>query len=259
MKAKSEKTSNSIKWGYVRSSSIQQNNEYQIEALTKKGVTKFYTEKVSGKNRTDRPELENLLEDLAKSKAVEKTLVIYELSRLARSTEDLLHILRELDEMDVKLVSVKENIDPTTPQGTLLLQMIAIINEFERKILLERQRDGIDIAKKKGAFKGRQPILIEKEDFELWYNSYMNRKSTKVKMATKLGTSEPTIRKFIEAYNDGTIKTKIRPNKKGEDTEYYYVDPTDYNKKHPRTAKPKTDGESARPRRKYKTKKKVGK
>ena len=110
-------------------------------------------EKISAKD-TNRPKLKEML-DFAREG---DTIFIHDFSRLARSTEDLLKIVKDLDTKGIHLVSNKENIDSSTPTGKLMLTIIAGINEFERTNLKERQAEGIARAKEKGVYKGRKKI-----------------------------------------------------------------------------------------------------
>lgn len=141
-----------MKIAYVRVSSINQNEARQVEALEKYGIERWYTEKISGKD-ANRPKLLEMLEYVREG----DTIHIHDLSRLARSTADLLVIVDLLTKKGVHLVSNKENIDSSTPTGKLMLTMIGAINEFERTNILERTREGIAIAKRKGVYKGRNP------------------------------------------------------------------------------------------------------
>lgn len=177
---------------YVRVSTVEQNEERQIEALKKFNIEKWFTEKVSGKNM-DRPKLQEMLDFCREG----DTIYIHDFSRLARSTKDLLDIVERLKEKGVHLVSNKENIDSSTPQGKLMLTMIAAIYEFERENMLERQREGITIAKREGKFKGRKPL--ELDDFDKYYELYVSRQITKSEMARKLNISRPTLDKMIKA------------------------------------------------------------
>ena len=177
---------------YVRVSTVEQNEERQIEALKKFNIEKWFTEKVSGKNM-DRPKLQEMLDFCREG----DTIYIHDFSRLARSTKDLLDIVERLKEKGVHLVSNKENIDSSTPQGKLMLTMIAAIYEFERENMLERQREGIAIAKREGKFKGRKPL--ELDDFDKYYKLYVSRQITKSEMARKLNISRPTLDKMIKA------------------------------------------------------------
>ena len=140
---------------YVRVSTVKQNEARQIEALEKYGIERWYTEKISGKD-ANRPKLREMLEYVREG----DTVHIHDLSRLARSTADLLVIVDQLSKKGVHLVSNKENIDSSTPTGKLMLTMIGAINEFERTNILERTREGITIAKREGVYKGRKPIDV---------------------------------------------------------------------------------------------------
>ena len=126
------------------------------------------------------------------------TVHIHDFSRLARSTKDLLEIVELLNTKGVILISNKENIDTGTPTGKLMLTMIGAINEFERTNLLERQREGIAIAKRNGIYKGRKPVSIP--NFELYYSKYLSREISKTQLAKELGISRPTLDKIIANY-----------------------------------------------------------
>lgn len=183
-----------MKVAYVRVSTVEQNEARQIEALKKYNIEKWFTEKVSGKD-TNRPELQNLLDFVREG----DTVYIHDFSRLARSTKDLLEIVEELNAKGVHLVSNKENIDSSTPTGKLMLTMIGAIAEFERTNLLERQREGIAIAKENGAYKGRKAKDID-DNFIVGYNKYMKREITKKDFASMLNVSRPTLDKLIKEY-----------------------------------------------------------
>ena len=140
-----------MKIGYVRVSTLEQNEERQkIELKEKVGVEKIFTDKLSGKD-TNRPGLQTMLDFVREG----DTLYVSEFSRLARSTKDLLDIVTKLKEKKVELISLKENFDTNTPAGELAMTLFAAIATFERKIMLERQREGIALAKAKGKYKGR--------------------------------------------------------------------------------------------------------
>lgn len=191
--------------GYVRVSTVEQNEERQNVTMKKYGVEKIFMEKVSAKD-TNRPELEKIL-DWAREG---DTIVIHDLSRLARSTKDLLIIKERLDEKKVVLISGKESIDTSTATGELMFTMIGAINQFERKNMLERQREGIAIAKKEGKYKGRKEIKVE--NFEEEYNLYKNREISKSALAIKLEVSRPTLDKIIKEYE---VRLAIDPFTKG--------------------------------------------
>lgn len=177
---------------YVRVSTVDQNEQRQITGLEKHNIDKWFTEKVSAKD-TNRPQLQAMLEFVREG----DTIYIHDFSRLARSTKDLLEIVETLNSKNVTLKSNKENLDTSTPTGKLMLTMIGAINEFERANLLERQREGIAIAKENGAYKGRKAIEIEDKRFEEEYSKYMSREINKTELAKRLGVSRPTLDKMI--------------------------------------------------------------
>ena len=178
---------------YVRVSSVDQNEQRQIEGLQKYNIDKWFVEKISGKD-TNRPELKKMLEFVREG----DTIYIHDFSRLARSTKDLLAIVDQLKEKEVHLVSNKENIDSSTPTGKLMLVMIGAIAEFERQNLLERQREGIEIAKREGRFKGGQVKKISEDQFTKAYEKYTRREITKKEMAAELQISRPTLDKLLK-------------------------------------------------------------
>lgn len=178
---------------YIRVSTIEQNEARQLEAMKNKNIEKYFTEKVSGKN-ADRPKLKEMIEFVREG----DTVYIHDFSRLARSTEDLLRIVTTLNEKGVHLISNKENLDTSTPTGKLMLTMLAAIYQFERENMLERQREGIALAKKEGRYKGGQPKEIDKELFNKLLAEYNSRKITKVAFAKQLGVSRPTLDKLLK-------------------------------------------------------------
>ena len=181
---------------YIRVSTVDQNEQRQIEALEGKNIDKWYIEKVSAKD-TNRPKLKEMLEFAREG----DTIYILDFSRLARSTKDLLELIEQMQGKGINLVSIKEDIDTSTPTGKLMVTMIGAINEFERANLLERQREGIAIAKAKGKYKGRKAIEIDK-NFKEQYQRYLNRELNKVQLAKELGISRPTLDKLIKEYED---------------------------------------------------------
>ena len=176
---------------YVRVSTAEQNEARQLEALKKYNIDKWFTEKVSAKD-TKRPELQAMLEFARDG----DTVYIHDFSRLARSTSDLLKLVEQLTAKGVHLVSNKENIDTSTPTGKLMLTMIGAINEFERTNLLERQREGIAIAKREGKYAGRKSVSVA--DFAEHYQRYCRREISKTHLAKELQISRPTLDKLIQ-------------------------------------------------------------
>lgn len=178
---------------YVRVSTAEQNETRQVEALEKQSIEKWFIEKVSGKD-TNRPQLQAMLDYVREG----DTVYVHDFSRLARSTKDLLTLVEKLKVKGVYIVSNKENIDSSTPTGKLMLTMIGAIAEFERQNMLERQREGIAIAKREGKFKGGQ---VKKIDDKMWnqcYSQYMQRELTKAAFAKTLNISRPTLDKLLK-------------------------------------------------------------
>ena len=181
-----------MKVAYIRVSTEEQHEARQKEAMKGFGIDKYFIEKKSGKN-ADRPQLQAMLEFVREG----DTVYIHSLDRLARSTQDLLNIVEQLQAKGVELHSDKEAIDSNTPTGKLMLTMIAAINQFERENLLERQREGIAIAKEQGKYKGRKQVRPE-----AWKEAYAKYRAREIKsvseLAKVLGISRPTVYKLIE-------------------------------------------------------------
>ena len=192
-RCKTEREVITMKVAYIRVSTVEQNESRQIEAMKDKGIDKYFTEKVSAKD-TNRPQLKAMLEYVREG----DTVYIHDFSRLARSTKDLLDIIDQLQSKGVSLVSNKESIDTSTPQGKLMVTMLGAIYEFERANLLERQREGIAIAKENGKYKGGQVKKIDDKTFDKYYAQYKSREINKVQFAKALGVSRPTLDKLLK-------------------------------------------------------------
>ena len=176
---------------YIRVSSVEQNEQRQIENLKHINPYKIYIEKLSAKD-TNRPLLKQMLDYVREG----DTIYINDFSRLARSTQDLLNIISQLENRGIKLISLKENLDTSTATGKLMLTVIAGINEFERANLLERQREGIAIAKQKGLYKGRK--AVEKpENFDEVYQLYISRKITGTEAIKRTGLKRNAFYNFV--------------------------------------------------------------
>ena len=196
-----------MKIGYVRVSTVEQNVGRQLVTMEKYAVDKIFQEKVSAKD-TNRKELKKMLEfinnfyesnkQLEKKDRQELTLVIHDFSRLARSTKDLLELVEYFNQRNVTLISSKENIDTSTPNGKLLLTVLGAINEFERTNMLERQKEGIAIAKAQGKYKGRVKKTIDKELFDINYKRFKDGEITKVQFAKELDVSRPTLYRMLK-------------------------------------------------------------
>ena len=158
-----------MKVGYIRVSTVEQNESRQKFLMEEKGIDKLFIDKCSGKDM-NRPKLKELIEFVREG----DTVYIESFSRLARSTRDLLDLVESLKSRGVSLVSCKENLDTSTPQGKLMLTMLGAIAEFERDCILERQKEGIAIAKAEGKYKGRNKINFPSNWDEV-YSRYKSR------------------------------------------------------------------------------------
>lgn len=179
--------------GYIRVSTVEQNERRQVEAMKSFQIEKLFVEKVSAKDM-HRPKLQEMLEFVREG----DTVHIHDFSRLARSTADLLSIVDTLNRKGVTLVSNKENIDTSTPTGKLMLTFIGAIAEFERQNLLDRQREGIALAKAAGKYKGGKRKTVR--GFEDGYARYKERLTSKAQLARDLHISRPTLDKLIREY-----------------------------------------------------------
>ncbi len=176
---------------YIRVSTIEQNTESQRAILSKIKIDKVFEEKISGKN-AKRPELQAMLEYVREG----DTVYVKDLSRLARNTKDLLNIVEYLANKGVRLKSIKENIDTSTNFGKLMITFLAAIYEFERANLLERQRDGIAVAKMQGKYKGRKQV-VEPANFDEVYRKWQKREIKSSVAIRELNISEYAFYKFV--------------------------------------------------------------
>lgn len=142
-----------MKIGYVRASTTDQNTARQEVLMEELGVEQVYIDRISGKN-TERPELKRMMAFVREGDMV----IVESISRFARNTRDLLDLVEQLTRKQVEFVSKKEAIDTTTPSGKFMLTIFGAVAELEREYILQRQREGIAIAKAKGIYKGRKPI-----------------------------------------------------------------------------------------------------
>ena len=180
---------------YVRVSTVDQNEDRQIEAIKQEvdHIDKWFIEKVSGKN-TEREKFKQMMNFIREGDEV----YVHDWSRLSRSTKDLLSTIEELNNKGVKLVSLKESFDTSTPTGKLMLGLISSINQYEREILLERQREGIAVAKKKGVYKGRKQKEFETSTLLEVLNGIRNKEMTVKAGAEALGVTRQTVYNLLK-------------------------------------------------------------
>ena len=139
---------------------------------------------------------------IAERLSVKRSISRSRFSRLARNTQDLLRLVQRMQQKEIQLISCQEQIDTATATGKLMLTMIAAINEFERSILLERQKEGIAIAKREKRYQGRKRIQ-QPDSFELLYGRYRDHKVTKSEIARQLEISRPTVDRLIKEMETG--------------------------------------------------------
>ncbi|RQT38653.1 recombinase family protein [Burkholderia contaminans] len=182
--------------GYIRVSTVDQSTERQLEGVD---LDKVFTDKASGKD-TDRPQLQAALGYLRDG----DTLMVHSMDRLARNTEDLLRVVRELTERGVTVQFVKDvmtfTADKRNPQQELMMTMLAAFAQFERSLIRERQREGIAIAKANGVYKGRKPSLSPEQAVML--QQRVASGETKASIARDLGISRETLYQYLRPQSD---------------------------------------------------------
>src|SRR5215469_11379712 len=176
--------------GYIRVSTIEQNTGRQLEGIE---VAKTFTDKASGKD-TKRPQLEALLDFVRTG----DTVVVHSMDRLARNLDDLRRIVQTLTAKDVRIEFVKEHLTFTgedSPMASLMLSVMGAFAEFERALIHERQREGIALAKQRGAYKGRKKSLSEAAVAEL--RQRLDAGVSKAQVAREFGISRETLYQYL--------------------------------------------------------------
>ena len=186
-----------MKLAYARVSTIEQNEARQIEALEAQGVDReyIYIDKLSGKN-TARPKLKEMLNYCRKGDVV----IVSSIDRIARNTKDLLAIVEELTNKGVDFISLHESIDTTTPQGRFMLTVFAAMAQLERENILERQREGIAIAKAEGKYTGRQAISVNMDVFVPVVKKWRAGEITAVEAMKRLDLKPNTFYRRVKEY-----------------------------------------------------------
>lgn len=172
-----------MKIGYVRVSTEEQNTARQEIMLRELGVDELFVDRASGKD-ADRPELNRMMNYVRRG----DTVIVESISRFARNTRDLLDLVEQLTAKQVEFVSRKEAIDTTTPTGKFMLTVFAAVAELEREYILQRQREGIAIAKQQGKYRGRPPKVYP--DFERIAARWQKGEITAVQAMKQLGMSK---------------------------------------------------------------------
>ena len=183
------------KIGYIRVSTEHQETARQHEIMGNYKVDRIFSEQLSGAN-ADRPQLRAMLDYVREG----DTLYVEGISRLGRSTRDLLNIIDTLTNKGVTLISHKENIDTDTPTGKFMLTVFAALSQLEREQLKQRQREGIEIAKAQGKYTGRKPIPIDWTKFGQLYGEWKAKNITGRDFMRRMGLTVNTFYRRIREY-----------------------------------------------------------
>ncbi len=178
--------------GYARVSTVDQNLDLQIDALTKAGCQRLFEDKMSG-NRAERPGLAKALEMLCEGDA----LVIWKLDRLGRSVKNLVDLVGELHQQGVQFKSLTDAIDTGTSSGRFFIHVMASLAEMERELTVERTRAGLAVARQLGRKGGRKRLMTDSKiesAKKLLANGVPPRD-----VAKNLGVSVPTLYRWIPA------------------------------------------------------------
>lgn len=183
-----------MKIGYARVSTKDQDLALQLNALEKNGCLKIYQEKVTGTNR-DRPQLQELLYQLR----ADDVVVIWKLDRLGRSLKDLVSLVAEIQDKGAGLESLNDHIDITTPHGKLTFHLFAALAEFERDIISERTKAGLQAARARGRKGGRPKGLTKKAEHKaiIAEQLYNKRELSISEICDQLSISKSTLYNYL--------------------------------------------------------------
>lgn len=180
-----------MKIGYIRISTADQNTARQEVLMQELGVEQIFVDRMSGKSK-ERPELKRMMAFVREG----DTVIVESISRFARNTKDLLDLVEQLTCKRVEFVSRKEAIDTTTPSGKFMLTVFGAVAELEREYILQRQKEGIAIAKANGVYKGRKPI--ERAGFSATVSEWQQGRITAVEAMRRLDMSSSTFYRKVK-------------------------------------------------------------
>ena len=192
-----------MKVGYIRVSTQEQNTIRQEVLMQELGAEQVFIDCMSGKSM-DRPELKRLMTFVRTGDFV----IVESISRFARNTRDLLELIEQLQQKEVQFVSKKEAIDTTTPTGKFMLTVFGAVAELEREYILQRQREGIAIAKANGVYKGRKPI--QRAAFETIVTQWQNGEMTAVEAQRRLELTPSTFYRKVRDYKKSANKKEVQ-------------------------------------------------
>lgn len=184
-----------MKIGYARVSTLEQNLDLQIDALLKVGCEKIITDEISGAvaERSGLIQLRNILRK-------GDTVIVWRLDRLGRSLKHLMDWVNELQSLGVEFQSLQESIDTTTSTGQLIFHIFASLAEFERNLIRERTKAGLEAARSRGKQGGR-PKKLDKEKRQLAIDLYKARKHSINQICQTVGISKPTLYSYVQEHN----------------------------------------------------------
>ncbi len=188
-----KETSGNMLVGYARVSTNQQDEGLQMDALQAAGCEKIFAEKMSGAKR-DRPELQAALNYMREG----DTLVVWKLDRLARSLNQLIETVGMLDEQGIGFRSLTEEMDTTSPGGKLTFHIFGALAEFERDLIRQRTRAGLEAARARGRVGGRSPSLSE-DDLQVAKALLKDPEITVAEIARRLGVHRTTLYNYLPA------------------------------------------------------------
>ena len=183
-----------MKVGYVRVSSQGQNTARQEVLMQELGVERIFIDKQSGKD-TSRPELKKMMDFVREGDVV----IVESISRFARCTRDLLELVEQLTEKKVEFVSKKEALDTSTPSGRFVLTIFGAVAQLEREYLLQRQKEGIALAKQDGKYKGRKPL--DRPELDSVVAIWRSGEITAVEAMRRLRMSKTTFYRIVRERN----------------------------------------------------------
>ena len=191
-----------MKFGYARCSTLDQNLDWQIDALMKEGCDRIFQEKFTG-TRKDRPELLRMLDMVRKA----NTVINYELTRLSRAVKDLFDLVERVEKAGANIKSLKEPwLDTTTPQGRLLFTIFSGVSQFERELIRERTMEGLASARARGRMGGRPGK--DKKVVEQALTLYDSRAYSVDEISKTTGISRATLYKYINLRKEAQNNNK---------------------------------------------------
>lgn len=180
-----------MKFGYARVSTLEQNLDLQLDALRQAGCEEIFTDEISG-STMERPGLTKLREKIRKG----DTLIVWRLDRLGRSLKHLIHWINELSTLGISFQSLQEAINTDSSTGQLIFHIFGALAEFERNLIKERTKAGLDAARLRGRQGGR-PLKLNNTKRQLAIDLYTAKKHSIRQICQVVGISKPTLYKYL--------------------------------------------------------------